>query len=129
MLVPESCSANDWGDRGEVGGMELLLPMLRLGDGSRFPSLGREPLVFIRGPWTQVDAYSGWSNPDFGESDGDQPEGWLKGRMVRVLRHQQSLSGESLVSTPLLVELTPMVQQVLMLALTRHTWLKVLSGG
>jgi len=50
VKMPESGSANDWGDRGEVGGMELLLPMLRLGDGSRFPSLGREPLVFIRGP-------------------------------------------------------------------------------
>ena len=30
----------------------MVLPMLRLGDGSRFPSLGSEPFVFILGPWT-----------------------------------------------------------------------------
>ena len=60
MRPPDSGSANDWGDsRGDVGAMVELLPMLRLGDGSRFPSLGRDPLVFIRGPWTQVDAFGG----------------------------------------------------------------------
>ena len=48
-LVPESGSAEDC-DKGEVGGIEVF-PMLRLGDGSRFPSLGSEPFVFILGPW------------------------------------------------------------------------------
>ena len=35
----------------------MVLPMLRLGDGSRLPSLGSEPFVFILGPWAQVGAY------------------------------------------------------------------------
>lgn len=48
VKIPESGSAEDC-DKGEVGGI-VVLPMLRLGDGSRFPSLGREPFVFILGP-------------------------------------------------------------------------------
>lgn len=48
VKIPESGSAEDC-DKGEVGGIEVF-PMLRLGDGSRFPSLGNEPFVFILGP-------------------------------------------------------------------------------
>jgi len=48
VKIPESGSA-DKESKGEVGGA-VVLPMLRLGDGSRFPSLGSEPFVFILGP-------------------------------------------------------------------------------
>ena len=44
QFIPESCSTDVW-DNGEVGAM------IRLGDGRRFPSRGKDPFVFIRGPW------------------------------------------------------------------------------
>ena len=100
-LVPESGSAEDC-DKGEVGGIEVF-PMLRLGDGSRFPSRGNEPFVFILGPWMYHCQWSPNSSPD-------KPEELLKGRMVRDLHHQMTLSAES----PVLVELARIVQ-VLML--------------